>query len=100
MSAPAPIRYVVFHLPGPAWRKDLTPFEQPGVAEHFSYVQAAFEDGRIELAGPFLVDGAGGMVITSKDTTEAEAIRLGGEDPGVRSGLIRAEVRPWMTTLR
>jgi hypothetical protein len=65
-----------------------------------AYMRSIFDQGMIELAGPFLLDGAGGMVITSSECTESEAIRLGQQDPGVLSGMIRAEVRPWMTTLR
>ena len=100
MIASAPTRYVVLHHPGPAWVQALPVVAQPGLAEHLSYLKAAHEAGWIESAGPFLVEGVGGMVITSKQCTEASAVRLAEDDPGVKSGLIRAEVRPWLTTLR
>lgn len=97
-GAQAPIRYVVLHLPGTAWRWELSPLEQPGLADHLRYMHAAFAAGIIELSGPFLDDDAGGMVIMSGTCSEQEALRLAQEDPGVQSNLIRAEVRPWMTT--
>jgi uncharacterized protein YciI len=96
---PAPTRHVIFHRPGPAWQPSLGVLDQPGILEHLQYLTAAFAAGRIHLAGPFLDDGAGGMVITSGSCTAEEARRLAAEDPAVMSGLIHAEVRLWMTTL-
>jgi len=98
-SSLPPVRYVILHLPGPGWLPGRTAFAQPGVTEHVAYLQRAFAAGMIELAGPFLIDGTGGMVVMRQSCSEQDARRLVDDDPGVRSGLIRAEVRPWMTTL-
>ena len=99
LHAQPPVRYVILHLPGPTWRPGVSALEQTGVAEHLQYLGAAFARGVIELAGPFLREDAGSMVILSEHSTELEALQLAQEDPGVRSGLIRFEIRPWLTTL-
>lgn len=93
------IRFVIFHRPGPAWQPRVEVLAQPGVFAHFQYLNAAFADGKIELAGPFLSENAGGMAILSAACTEQDARALAEADPAVKSGLIHAEVRPWMTTL-
>jgi uncharacterized protein YciI len=95
----APTRYVIFHRPGPTWNRQLGALEQPGVARHFEYLQAAFRAGKIQLAGPFPEGDTGGMIIMSAAATERDAAALVESDPGVKSGLIRAEVGAWLTTL-
>jgi uncharacterized protein YciI len=92
-------RFVIFHRPGPLWKPQVSALEQHGVAAHFEYLQTAFEAGKIEKAGPFPVGSGGGMIIMRADTTEADARLLIDGDPGVKSGLILAEVRPWLITL-
>jgi uncharacterized protein YciI len=92
-------RFVIFHRPGPAWKPDTSPLEQPGVAAHFEYLQSAFRAGRIEMAGPFPQGSSGGMIIMTAAATETDARALVQGDPGVTSGLILAEVRPWLITL-
>jgi uncharacterized protein YciI len=95
----APRRYVIFHRPGPGWVPRRHVLEQPGVGEHFGYLAAACKAGKIDMAGPFLVDGGGGMIIMSSASTAVEAQRLVEEDPGIRSGLILAEICEWLITL-
>jgi uncharacterized protein len=92
-------RFVIFHRPGPAWKPQVSVLEQPGVAAHFQYLQAAFAAGKIELAGPFPEGSSGGMIVMRPASTAADAQALVAGDPGVTSGLILAEVRPWMVTL-
>ncbi len=92
--------FVVFHVPGPRWVPKRHPLQQPGVNEHFAYLAGAFESGKILMGGPFLAEDAGGMMILNTEISENEARTLAAEDPGVASGLIRAEVRPWMVTLK
>lgn len=93
-------RYVVLHIPGPSWNPDCPPTEQPGVMDHFAYLQGVAQQGKIEMSGPFLREGAGGMILLADGIGADEAERIGTEDPGVKSGLIRYEVRPWMITIR
>jgi uncharacterized protein len=91
--------FVVFHFPGPRWLPNQCPLLRPGVKEHFAFLSRAFASGQIALAGPFLSETTGGMVILDAKCTESEARALAFQDPGVVSGLIRAEVRPWMVAL-
>jgi len=67
--------------------------EQEGMQEHRAYMRSLFERGEILLGGPFL-DRPGGVAVYQTKTLE-EAEKLAGADPGVRSGLIRAEVTRW-----
>jgi uncharacterized protein YciI len=93
------IRYVLRHLPGPAWRKDLDVFHQPGVAEHLGYLRGLEASGEIAMSGPFLAEGQGGMVILRLGLSEEQARDLGERDPAVRSGLIVVEINPWLVTV-
>lgn len=95
----APRRFVIFHRPGPGWVPQKHVLEQPGVSEHFGYLAGACKAGKIAMAGPFLIDAGGGMIVMSPTSTEIEARRLVENDPGIRSGLILAEIREWLITL-
>lgn len=95
-----PLRYVIMHIPGPAWVQGLDPTQQKGVAEHSAYISRLFSEGKIEASGPFLKDNAGGMILTAAGIDAAEAERMGTDDPAIRTGLIRYEVRPWLTVFR
>jgi uncharacterized protein YciI len=100
MTDTPPVRYIILHTPGPAWVQGLDPTQQPGVPEHSAYLARLFKEGKIDTSGPFLKAGAGGMALTTLGVTEAEAERIGREDPGVKCGLINFEVRPWLTVFR
>lgn len=86
---------VVFHRPGPGWRAGTPYKEQPGVAEHVAYMKSLDARGVMVLGGPFL-DDSGGMVVLSASSIDV-ARELAEADPGVRSGLLSAEIRTWMT---
>ena len=96
---PRPIRYVVLHKPGPNWQDGIDFREQPGVSEHVQHYLKFHEQGKLELGGPFLVPDAGGMMVATKDVSQAELEDFAAADPAVRSGLLVYEVRPWMTVM-
>jgi len=90
------IRYVVFHKPGPAWLPGKSMFEQPGVHEHVAHYRQWLDAGKLELGGPRLDAGGGGMMVPVEGVSEDEVRRFASEDPAVRSGTLLAEVRPWL----
>lgn len=94
-----PIRYVVRHLPGPAWQRGVDFREQPGVQEHVEHFARWHAEGKLELGGPFLVPDSGGMMVTTKGIgfDEFDAYVL--DDPAVKSGLLEAEITPWFTAM-
>ena len=56
--------------------------------------------GKLELGGPFMDSAAGGMMIPAAGLGEDEIRKFAQDDPAVRSGLLRAEVRPWLIGMR
>jgi uncharacterized protein YciI len=90
------IRFVIFHKPGPAWLPGKSMFEQPGVRDHVAHYGKWREAGKLELGGPHLDAGGGGMMIPVAGVTEEEANRFANEDPAVKGGTLIAEVRPWL----
>ena len=100
MSIPkATVRLIIFHVPGRAWDRSVEPASQAGVMDHVSYLQKLKGDGLIEYSGPFLKEGAGGMILTASGVTAEQAQAMGDHDPAVKSGLITFEVREWMITI-
>lgn len=89
--------YVVTFQPGAAWKKDVPADQQPGLAEHIAYWEGVSKKGVVVLAGPF-ADEASGMAILRVPSKE-EAEKLVAADPGVRTGLLTAQVRPWRAML-
>jgi hypothetical protein len=64
-----PVRYVVFHRPGPKWQLGVDFREQEGVSEHVQHYLRLHEQGKLELGGPFLSTDAGGMMVATKDVS-------------------------------
>lgn len=94
-----PVRFVVIHRPGPNWEFGTDFREQEGVREHVQHYLKLHEQGKLQLGGPFLVQDAGGMMVTTKEVTMEEIESFAAEDPAVKSGLLLFEVRPWMTAM-
>lgn len=94
----AQILFAITHRPGPNFRPELPPTKQVGVAEHFAYVQALEASGAILLSGPMLAPGSGGLMVLSHGIGAPEAARIAEDDPATKSGLVIAEVVPWMIT--
>lgn len=98
-AAPETIRFTegeylaVVLSQGSMWDTHKSRDEQEGMKEHRAYMLSLFEHGEIVLGGPFLDRPGGVAVYRTKSRDQAE--QLAGSDPGVRSGLIRAEVTRW-----
>ena len=101
MSNPTParIRYVVIHKPGPKWQYGVDFREQDGVGQHVQHYLKLHEQGKLELGGPFLLQDAGGMMVATKEVSQAELETFAASDPAVQAGLLTYEVRPWLTAM-
>jgi uncharacterized protein YciI len=93
------IRYVVIHMPGPAWQSGVDFREQPGVADHVEHYRLLHDKGLLELGGPFIGPDAGGMMVSVSGLSRLSVEDFAGDDPAVRSGLLRYEIRQWYTPM-
>jgi uncharacterized protein YciI len=92
--------YVLLHTPGPAVPDGEKVFEQPGIAEHFAFLQRRADAGELVAAGPFgdAPDGAGMTVLDVPSLEDAD--RLAREDDqSVVTGVLAVSVRPWLVRL-
>jgi len=94
-----PERFVVFHTPGPSWLTGVEFRQQPHVQDHVLHYHQLYEQGKLELGGPFLTPDSGGMMVTTKVITREEIESFAAADPAVQSGLLRFEIRPWYTAM-
>lgn len=94
------VRFVVLHTPGPAWRPGQSLFEQPGIREHIEHYRQWQACGKLALGGPHLDARAGGMMVPAAGVPEAEVRQFAADDPAVKSGLLIAEVRPWLIGMK
>lgn len=90
------VRYVILHSAGPSWQLDKSMFEQAGVQEHVAHYRKLLEAGKLALGGPHLDEKGGGMMIPVAGVSQDEITRFANDDPAVKSGLLLAEVRPWL----
>jgi uncharacterized protein YciI len=91
---PAPVTYyVAVYEAGPAWSQDQPPLMQPGIQEHFAYMDELHRRGRLVLGGPLTKDIARPelagvlLVIDAGSLDEAKALVLA--DPGLKAGIMR-----------
>ena len=98
-SVPPPVRYVVFHRPGPSWQYGVDFREQAGVVAHVRHYLKFHQQGKLELGVPFLLQDAGGMMVATKAVSQDELDLFAVADPAVQSGLLLYEVRPWLTAM-
>jgi len=81
--------------PGPNWNHEKGVREQPDWDEHARFVDDLFERGLLMLAGPFVPDGTGALVILNVETTE-EARALYANDPWAHQGILLVDdARVW-----
>lgn len=92
-------RYVVLHTPGPNWQTGVGFREQPGVRDHVMHYAELFQQGKLEIGGPFLLDDTGGMMVTTTDVTAQEIRDFAAADPAVHAGLLNFEIRPWLAAM-
>lgn len=100
MAAQDPrMRFVVIHTPGPKWQAGVGFRDQEGVRDHVMHYGQLYQQGKLEMGGPFLVQDAGGMMVTTPDVTAQEISEFAAADPAVQGGLLLFEVRPWLTAM-
>jgi uncharacterized protein YciI len=69
-------------------------------AEHFAYLEALVERGVVVLAGRTLTTDASSFgICILRAASEAEARTIMENDPGVRNGVMRAELFPYRIAL-
>jgi uncharacterized protein YciI len=90
------IRHLVIHHPGPRWKAGVPIFEQDGVHAHVAHFRRWLEQDLLEMGGPFLDAGGGGMMIPVAGLDEATIRAFATADPAVASGLLRVEIRTWL----
>jgi uncharacterized protein YciI len=84
------------HHPGPRWRAGVAAFEQPGIEAHVDHYRKLYEQGKLQMGGPFLDARGGGMMVATEAITEADLAHFAALDPAVQDGLLTYEVRPWL----
>jgi uncharacterized protein YciI len=98
-QAARPVRFVVFHKPGPRWQYGVDFRQQEGVSEHVQHFLKLHQQGKLELGGPFLLPDVGGMMVATKAVSQEEIEAFAAADPAVQLGLLIYEIRPWMTAM-
>jgi uncharacterized protein YciI len=93
-------QFVVFHAPGPRWRRGVAAFEQEGLQAHVDHYRTLLQDGKLILGGPFLGEAGGGMMVAAAGVGGAELAAFAASDPTVVDGLLTFEVRPWLIGMR
>lgn len=94
------VRFVIVHTPGPAWMPGKSFFEQPGLQAHIDHYRQLQTQGKLVLGGPFLDATAGGMMVPAPGLALKDIEDFAQADPAVRSGLLKAEVRPWLIGMK
>jgi uncharacterized protein YciI len=95
-----PHYFVAFQTPGPNWVQDVPYNEQPEFMAHVGYMTELQARGLTVLSGPFMKEAGGlngvlddgGMTIF-RAADLAEAIRIGTDDPTVKSGMLNVAVK-------
>ena len=62
---------------------------------HLNYLNNLAKNGKISIAGPFADDGDVRGIVIYNVATLNEAVELQNEDPAVKSGILKSEIRPW-----
>jgi uncharacterized protein len=89
------IWYALMHTRGAAVPEGETVFEQPGIAEHYAFLERRAEAAQLVAAGPLLDESGAGMTVLDVDSAD-EAERLAREDDqAVVTGVLNVTVRPW-----
>lgn len=95
-----PHYFVAIQTPGPNWVQGVRYNEQPEFMKHVGYMLDLQEKGLTVLSGPFMekaggLDGVladGGMTIFKAADID-DAVRIGNDDPTVKSGMLNVVVK-------
>ena len=83
-------QFVILLKHGPNWIPGKSVSEQP-LLKHGRYLQELMDKGALQLAGPFLDDSGGFILLNAAN--ESEARRIIAHDPGVKEGILEADIR-------
>lgn len=92
-------RLVVIHSPGPAWEPGLPLTQQVGIQAHRAHYAQLLEQGLLQMGGPFIDGGGGGMMICKPGVDEDLLRTHALADPAVESDLLQFEIRRWVVGL-
>ena len=84
--------FVIVLERGPNWLLGKTVSQQP-LREHGRYLQRLMEIGKLLLAGPFLDDQGGLILLKAANLSEAQ--QIASEDPAIQKGILRPTVHPF-----
>lgn len=75
--------YAVTREAGPAWTDGKSAFEQPGVEEHVTFMNALSHEGTVLFAGPLAGSESGRIrvLLVAHADTEADVLRRLAADP-------------------
>ena len=65
--------------------------------EHFNYLKAGIQSGKVILAGPCLDDTFGLVVFQAEDEVSANAFMM--NDPSIRKNIMMAELHPFNVSI-
>ncbi len=87
---------------GRAWEQARALGEQKLIGEHMAYLGRLMEAGEVTQAGPVIdldhgPDDDGLVAVIVYAVPVEHARKLAENDPAVRGGLIRLDIRPWYT---
>ena len=89
--------FVLMHTPGPAWDQNLSFYDQAGIEQHKTFMSGLLETGDMVMGGPFL-DNSGGMAILKVESIDV-ALAIANRDPAVQAGILKVDVKSWITPL-
>ena len=92
-------RFVLLHVRGPAVPDGESVGDQPGIAQHYAFLQRRHAAGELVAAGPFEDTEGSGMTVLDVESLD-EAVRLATQDDrSVVEGVLAVTVRPWRVVL-
>jgi uncharacterized protein YciI len=90
--------FLVFRRPGPSWEPGVPARRQPLWDEHAAFMDRLFDEGWIELAGPYADSSRALIIVRARDPEEAAALFR--TDPWGEAGiLVPGEVVEWTVFL-
>ena len=72
---------------------------QAHLEAHRAYLGRLKEQGKLLMAGP-LTDGSGGLVVFNEVASQQEAAALSSNDPFVRHGVHKSNIKTWRVVFR
>ncbi|MCJ8008357.1 YciI family protein [Lederbergia wuyishanensis] len=87
------MRFLILLAPGENWRDDVVLHNQPFMPEHAVYVQEAYLQGKIILAGPYEDLTGGAIVIDVENKDDVQGFVE--NDPTVKNGIFTYQIKRW-----